>query len=189
MLSHWQDIRYLAAGTPRQQQAYDALHALQILPTLRRYNTVLAGTIPLAIDVATSDLDILCEAQDLPSFQAEVTNLFGQLAGFAVRASSDTNPASVVANFWFQGLEFEVFGQARPVHAQHAYRHMVVEHRLLELGGAAFRAAIVGLKQAGLKTEPAFARCLQLPGDPYEAMLQLEHLTDAELQARFLSPL
>lgn len=42
--------------------------------------------------------------------------------------------------------------------------------------------AIQQLKAVGLKTEPAFADYFGLSGDPYQAMLELESLTDDELR-------
>ena len=72
-------------------------------------------------------------------------------------------------------------GQACPVSQQRAYRHMVVEARLLELGGEPLQSAIIALKRSGLKTEPAFARCLGIHGDPYLALLALEALDDEAL--------
>lgn len=50
---------------------------------------------------------------------------------------------------------------------------MLVEYKLLQQHGEDFRQQVVALKKAGIKTEPAFAKLLQLPGDPYEALLQL----------------
>lgn len=38
------------------------------------------------------------------------------------------------------------------------------------------------LKREGLKAEPAFAKVLSLPGDPYVALLELEPLSNAQLQ-------
>ena len=65
---------------------------------------------------------------------------------------------------------------------QGAYRHMVIQARLLEAGGEAFRGEIVALRRAGLKTEPAFARRLAIAGDPYVALLALEHMDDDGLR-------
>ena len=34
-------------------------------------------------------------------------------------------------NFKFEGFDFELFAQPKPVRNQNAYRHMIVEHMLL----------------------------------------------------------
>jgi len=79
----------------------------------------------------------------------------------------------VKMNFEFGGFEFECFGQPVPVERQYAYRHMLAEHDLL-VRYPKMRNEVIRLKEQGIKTEPAFARLLQLDGDPYEALLGLE---------------
>ncbi len=59
---------------------------------------------------------------------------------------------------------------------------MAVQSRLLELDDGRFRAAVIALKQSGLKTEPAFADLLGLAGDPYKALLGLESMTEDDLR-------
>ncbi len=61
---------------------------------------------------------------------------------------------------------------------QNGYLHMMIEHRLLVLGGEALRADIRRLKTLGIKTEPAFAYYLGLKQDPYAALLELSSLSD-----------
>ena len=51
-------------------------------------------------------------------------------------------------------------------------------------GSTAWRMVVRCLKEQGLKMELAFAALLQLPGNPYEALLTLEKLSPAELAAR-----
>ena len=58
---------------------------------------------------------------------------------------------------------------------------MQVEKKLLRLGGSKLRDCIHTLKLAGVKTEPAFARCLKLGGDPYLVLLKLAGFSEAEL--------
>lgn len=50
--------------TDRQRQAHETLSALRIFDVLAKYRPVLTGTVPLGLDVDSSDLDIVCEAQD-----------------------------------------------------------------------------------------------------------------------------
>lgn len=84
-----------------------------------------------------------------------------------------------MVSFEVEGLAVEVFGQALPTACQNAYRHMVIEARLLALGGAALRQQVLARKASGVKTEPAFAQMMGIAGDPYYALLALEACGDA----------
>jgi hypothetical protein len=184
--SSWKDPRYLAAGNRRQRRAYAVLQELGILTTLGPFDPVLAGTIPLAIDLPSSDIDIICEVplRNSAAFEQLLRTHYGHLPAFrAGQVASATGPA-LVSSFRYLGIEIEVFGQALPTEQQYAFRHLVVEHAVLCAGGPAWRTAVRRLKAQGLKTEPAFAALLQLPGNPYESLLTLENLTPAELAAR-----
>lgn len=77
----------------------------------------------------------------------------------------------------------EIFGQPLPVTEQNAYLHLLVEARLLSIGGERAKREIRRLKRAGLKTEPAFTRYFRFEGKPYQTLLQLSMLKDSELQA------
>lgn len=59
---------------------------------------------------------------------------------------------------------------------------MIIESRILELGGDKVRKEIIKLKERGMKTEPAFANYLRLNGDPYKELLQLETFSDDEIK-------
>jgi len=89
---------------------------------------------------------------------------------------------TVFARFVFSGLPIEIFGQPRPVPEQNAYRHLVVEARLLAIAGGRARREIRQMKRFGIKTEPAFACYFNLEGDPYEALLDLAPLGDDDLR-------
>ncbi len=71
-------------------------------------------------------------------------------------------------------FEIEIFGQSIPTKQQFAYRHLIVEHHLLNKHGEEFRQQIIELKRQGHKTEPAFALALGLTGDPYTELLNFE---------------
>ena len=173
---------YLTRDSARQQRAYRALQSLGIFRILRDHTPTLAGTIPLNIDIRGSDLDIVCDVRDLDAFTRTITDAFGTHTGFCIKREIVKGIASVIANFDYAGFPIEISGQSTPVRAQNAYRHMLVEARLLTIGGERARRAIRQLKRAGLKTEPAFAHYFNLAGDPYEVLLQLSWLSERELR-------
>jgi len=183
MHPNWHDISYLQSGNQRQQAAFRVLQALDVFHHLRAFSPVLVGTIPLEIDVSASDLDIICEVHDFAGFAQHVQCLFHQQAGFCLKQRRVNGVASIVVAFHAAHYPLELFGQPQPVTRQHAYRHLLVEYRLLQLGGDAARQTIRRLKQAGLQTESAFADHFNLAGDPYDALLHLAALNDHELQA------
>lgn len=158
------------------------LKSLRVFELLCDYHPVLAGTFPLGLDISGSDLDIICEAHNLDEFENVVRAAFGQSAGFRVSREAVRGVPSLVANFDYADFPIEIFGQPKPVTEQNAYRHLLVEERLLAIGGEAAREAIRTLKLAGMKTEPAFARYFNLPGDPYDVLLELSLLNDDELR-------
>ncbi len=168
--------------TARQWQAQRALESLGIFDILREYTPVLAGTIPLDIDIAGSDLDIICETHDLSAFEHAVIAAFGKKSGFRIAREDVAGMESVIANFDYAGFPFEIFGQPQPVTEQNAYRHLIVEARLLEIGGERARREIREMKRAGLKTEPAFAQYFHLEGDPYAVLLELSYLSEEKLR-------
>ncbi|WP_143157417.1 DUF4269 domain-containing protein [Cnuella takakiae] len=167
-------IDYLRSGNLRQQEAYTALSTIGIMDLLGSYMPLLAGTIPLGIDVPGSDSDILCYRTDGDGFATTLRQHFGHYKGFAIDHVQTMQGLATTACFIAHGFTIEVFGQAVPSQEQLGYRHMLVEHRLLEEHGPVFRQQIINLKISGLKTEPAFAQVLGLSGDPYQALLELE---------------
>lgn len=179
---NWADYHYLADGTPRQRAAYAALSALGIFTVLGDFSPVLAGTIPLNIDLPNSDLDIICAVPDLDAFVAQINQAFGRYENFRLDRAVVDSLETVIAAFETNQFEIEIFGQGRPVEQQNAYRHMIVEARMLVLGGESARESIQELKASGLKTEPAFARYFQLAGNPYRALLNLYPLSMDELR-------
>ena len=187
MLPHWQDIGYLLAGSLAQQAAYRTLQRHAILPLLHAYKPILVGTFPLDIAIASSDLDIICEVHNFLAFSQLAAQHFEHCPGYAARHVQLGSLASLVISFQLDGMEVEVFGQPLATEQQNGYRHMVVEARLLAIGGPVFKENIIHLKTQGLKTEPAFAALLSLSGDAYQALLRLELATDAEL-ASLLPP-
>lgn len=137
---------------------------------LTAYTPLLCGTIPINIAIAGSDLDIICQWQHKEVFTSEITMLFSGYNDFIIRDNTAIN--AVIASFICDGFPVEVFGQSIPTTAQHAYRHMLIEHKILEQRGEVFRKKIIRLKEQGYKTEPAFAKLLGLESNPYTALLE-----------------
>lgn len=176
-------IGYLAQGNDRQRSAYRVLKDLQVMERLHPFHPVLVGTIPIGIDVAGSDLDIICqvEEQDRKRFEETVRGSFWEQEGFAFSSRMVDGVPRQVGRFWCGREMVELFGQPVPVREQNGYRHMVVEHRILELLDEEKREEIRRLKRQGIKTEPAFGQLLRLEGDPYRALLEMYLWDDKQL--------
>lgn len=168
------NIDYLKTSNARQQKVFDLLSKHMVMEKLRQFGPVVTGTFPLNIDIPGSDIDIACCWKHPWEFTSVLKREFIVFQGFTLHELKVRNNPSIVCNFILGGYPVEIFGQAVPVEKQDSYRHMMIEHRILQERGEAFRQSIINLKAQGLKTEPAFARMLGLVGDPYEALLALE---------------
>ena len=178
---NWRDITSLQQGTPRQQAAWAVLVDNGVLEKLAAFDPVLAGTVPLDVDQPESDLDIICEIHDASEFASCLMDHFETRDRFRLTRGVVHNEPTTIATFVLDGWPIEVFGQAIPVDHQAAVVHLEVEHRLLALAGESLRSTVRALKQAGLKTEPAFVRALALTGDPYEQLYSMCAWTDDQL--------
>ena len=169
------NIDYLRSGSAVQQQGWNVLTGSRLLERLRPFHPVLAGTLPLDLFIESkSDLDILCEAPDLGAFEDFIETQAFEFKGLSVRRKYLQGVASVIVNFRLENFPVEIVAQPLPVNQHVAFRHLWIEYFLLQHRGEAFKNQVLALKQKGMKTEPAFATVLQLPGDPYEALLKLE---------------
>jgi hypothetical protein len=178
----WRDVGYLGHGTLRQREALCTLADTRVLDVLAEFDPVLAGTIPLDVDIEDSDLDIICSVTDAMSFATCVTDAFASHEGFTLRRGVIRGDYTTIVSFTSGAFAFEIFGQNVPVDHQAAVVHLDVEARLLAFGGAAARERIRELKRSGLKTEPAFATWLGLGGDPYDVLYALGSASDATLR-------
>ncbi|MGO4339158.1 DUF4269 domain-containing protein [Labrys sp. KB_33_2] len=167
--------------TPRLDYA-QALRATKLLELLHAYDPHIAGTPPLGVDLPTSDIDILCHAPDTLAFTRTVWETLAGAPAFSIHQWIGGG-RPVIATFTAEGWCFEIFASPQPVAEQAGWRHFVAERRLLTLGGALFRSRVMHHREAGLKTEPAFAAALGLKRDPYQALLDLERQKDGHLEA------
>lgn len=166
-------ISYLATGNARQQNAYAVLKNHLILEMLQPYDPILVGTVPIAIDISSSDLDIICCYQDKPGFKNLLFESFSDFKDFSLEEKVINDLEVVLAKLIADDWEIEIFGQVLPTREQAGYKHMVIENKLLIEHGESFREEIIKLKKQGYKTEPAFAHLLKLNGDPYLELLKL----------------
>ncbi|MCT4634059.1 MAG: DUF4269 domain-containing protein [Firmicutes bacterium] len=170
----WKNIDYLKNGNPVQLKAYEAITELNILNDLKGYDPILVGTIPIAIDIEGSDLDIICEVYDFDDFERLIVKLFGDLDSFIVKRKIDKDEKNIlVANFFFMDFEFEIYATSANIETFNGYRHMIIEDRIIKSLGEDFRKRVIELKMSGIKTEPAFTQLLGLSGNPYEALFNL----------------
>ncbi len=172
MIINFEDPSYLVTGNRRQQQAFHVLQELKVFEVLTAFKPVLAGTIPIEVDLPTSDLDIICSFSDEKDFESTIYNHYGNANGFSIRKTEKQGLSTVIANFRHEAFEIEVFGQTLPVHEQMAFRHMIKEYEILQEKDESFRLEIIRLKEQGISTEAAFARLLNIEGDPYSGLLK-----------------
>ncbi|UEQ76241.1 DUF4269 domain-containing protein [Chryseobacterium arthrosphaerae] len=168
-------IDYLKHGNEKQKRAYEVLTTYSVFEKLNRYSPLLAGTIPIEIDIDGSDLDIICEVD--PTFENDFLNevkesgIIPAGAELKIENSIINGEKCIILNFMLDEFPVEIFGQNKPVKEQNAYRHMIAEYRILKEKGENFKQKITELKKQGIKTEPAFGILLELE-NPYEDLLK-----------------
>ncbi len=170
---NFKNIEYLKSGNDKQQIAYNELIELNIFKNLEIYNPILTGTIPIEIDIEESDLDIICECKNHDVFAEKLRQLYGDKKGFKLHIKTFQGLKSTIASFRAKYFKIEVFGQNILTEKQNAYRHMLIEYKLLKENGIKFKNEIIKLKKDGLKTEAAFAKLLGIKGNPYNELLKL----------------
>ncbi|OCA76648.1 hypothetical protein BBH99_02765 [Chryseobacterium contaminans] len=167
-------IDYLKQGNERQRRAYEILTKHRIFEKLEYYSPILAGTIPIEIDIEGSDLDLIFEV-DL-KFEEDFLDdlMFSKFIPYDVEVEYPivNGEKCITLNFMLEGFPIEIFGQNKPTTQQNAYLHMIAEHKILQEKGEEFKQKIIELKKQGIKTEPAFGMLLGLE-NPYEDLLKL----------------
>lgn len=163
-------LDYLKIGNERQKRAYEVLTKYKIFTILDYYSPILAGTIPIEIDVEGSDLDIICKVEDKIEFEKVLIEKFKDF-GLKIKKSTINNEEFLVCNFKLEEFLIEIFAQNKPTIQQNAYRHMMAEYKILQEKGEEFKQKIIDLKKKGIKTEPAFGLLLGLE-NPYENLLK-----------------
>lgn len=158
-------------GNEKQQRVYRTITELNIMNDLEEYKPTLCGTIPIGVDIESSDLDIIMDVNNLDQFEIRLITLYSNTNNFMIKRKSIRGNEVVKANFFFNNFEFELFGQSLPVHEQHAYLHMIIEYELLQINPD-LKKKVMDLKKIGYKTEPAFCELLGIKGDPYIGLIR-----------------
>lgn len=156
---------------------FGALKKSQALTLLQEFNPLIAGTFPLGLQTEDSDLDILIQLKDKKSLKDLALKNWENLENFKIDEGMIDDFETMIIKFTLDKIPFEIFAQDLEPVKQKAYRHFLVEERLLKEMGSDFRHLVMRLRKQGLKTEPAFAQALNLSGDPFDALLNLQKKT------------
>lgn len=176
----WKDITYLKHGNARQRKVYDILLRLEILDRLEDFSPIVVGTIPLGLDIESSDLDIVCQFEEKKEIESILLEYYSHYENFTIRQMGID---AYAYNFWFEGCEIEIYASKVPTEESNSYRHLLIASRLLSLYGDEFRENVIQLKKEGYLTEPAIAKLLDLHGETYETIFLIEDCSDEELLA------
>lgn len=177
----FKNIDYLAKGNSRQVEVYHLLRNLNIMEILKGFNPILVGTIPIDIDLPESDLDIICQVHDFTVFEKLVSSHFHSMGEYQVSHELVNGIQSITINFKIDGWPIEIFAQPVPTTQQNGFKHMIIEHRILNILGEEGKKYIKHFKTKGLKTEPAFGLFLGLKGNPYQELLNMFAWDDVRL--------
>lgn len=122
----FETLDYLRHGNKRQQRALIVIEQNSLFTILAPYDPLLAGTIPINIDIETSDLDILCCWKNRVGFLDDVSEYFSHQKNFQLKTADIRGRESVIASFSLEEFEIEIFGQNIPSRDQDAFRHMLM---------------------------------------------------------------
>lgn len=164
-------IDYLRNGNETQKRAFEVLNKYHIFSKLKKYSPILAGTIPIEIDIEGSDLDIICEVEDKAEFKDVLQKILPENIDFKIKTTVINGEECIILNCTLEEFSVEIFGQIMPTTEQNAYRHMITEYKILQEKGDNFKQRVIELKKKGIKTEPAFGILLNLE-NPYEDLLK-----------------
>lgn len=177
----FENIEYLKKGNDKQRKSYDILNEIEIFEVLKKYDPILVGTIPIGIDVAKSDLDIVCYSKNLVEIEKIIIEKYSDYKKFSINREKILENILVI-NFFQRDVEIEIYISNIPSKKTNGYRHMTVENRFLKLSNEKLKENIISLKKSGIKTEPAFSRLLNILGNPYEKLLEFENCEDKEIE-------
>lgn len=169
----------------KKENVVEVLKTHKILESLKVYNPLIAGTFPLGISTPESDIDILLSGENLSEIAKALKAKFSLAQEFFLTMKVVEDEPTVLSRFVLGGVKIELFAQKIPTVLQTAYKHFLIEERLLKYGREPFKKKILDLRNHGLKTEPAFGQALGLRTNPYYELLNLQKLSESELKSKF----
>lgn len=168
----------------RNSHIFKALIESKVLEILKEFEPLVAGTFPLNIQIDNSDLDIILNLSNKERFLNTI-NSFRDYQDFKIQEELVEGTPTILINFNFNGIPFELFAQAKPSVEQRGYKHFLIEEKLLKIYGSKLKNQVTSLRNQGFKTEPAFAKALGLFGDPFVELLNIQKLSRTELLNEF----
>lgn len=169
-MEKFKNISYLKSGNPKQRKVHQLLVYFNIIESLKIYNPLVVGTIPIEIDLEESDVDIILETNNFEELYHKLNEHYKDFDEFSIEIKSQEN--ILICNFYIEKIPFEIYAENKPTHLQNGYLHMIKEYEILNQKDIHFKNQIIQLKKQGTKTEPAFAQLLNLKGNPYEELLR-----------------
>lgn len=132
----------------------------------------LVSTVVIGLDKPGSDLDLVCQHPDPTALAARL-----RAQGWQGHERSKEVWVLEQSRRGPDGQEWplELYLTPSPIETLHGWRHLSLMAALLEHFGHDFFLAVQALRhEANLKGEAAICQLLNLPGDPYLALLTLE---------------
>ncbi|RUO38608.1 DUF4269 domain-containing protein [Aliidiomarina shirensis] len=161
-------------------RANRAIKESEVLTKLDAYSPEVVSTIFVSLDTNESDIDIVCTYQEQEAFIEAFASAYSGYESYRLYPRQD----HALGQFHCHQFLIEVYASKTPVKFQPAFRHYQVMKRLVNIGGNEFIEKIRQLKESGLKTEPAICRVMEISGEPYAAVLELERWSENELKVR-----
>lgn len=150
-----------------------------VLATLEKKQPLLVGTYPLGLQDSSSDFDILIHSENHVDTSSALKELFGSKPCFQQATEADY----ILTSFRLtDGHRVEVFASATPPYKQRAFKHFLVEEKLLKVLDKSTTQEIRNLRGQALKTEPAFVQALgEDVEDPFEFLEILSTKSEKQL--------
>lgn len=165
-----------------KKHVMEVLGKQELLKDLQDYFPIVSGSVPAGLDLENSDFDVLCEVHNFEVFEAHLRSL--EISDLQIRRLSSHSLPAIVAQFFKDGIKFEIFAQSCLVYRQWSHRHFISEYRMVKYLGESFRQNVIAAKVKGLKTEEAIAEVLGIKEDPFRTLYDWSFLSVGEFRKK-----